>query len=126
MKIIALLLLLFSASCDAGRFRTERSYTNEWASANSGQTKGIRNPDGTSPDIVTKTHVIEVDHARKWYEAIGQVLHYHQFRPKLVPGIVLIVSDSKADAQHLSNFRALLLWLERKHSLKIDHWTVDR
>ncbi len=33
--------------------------------------------DGTRCDIRTRDLVVEVDHAHKWYEGIGQVLHYH-------------------------------------------------
>ena len=32
--------------------------------------------DGTRCDILTSTHAIEVDFAKKWAEAIGQSLNY--------------------------------------------------
>ena len=53
--------------------------------------------DGTRCDILTATHAIEVDFAKKWAEAIGQSLNYAMHTGKR-PGVALIVlspSDNK-------------------------------
>ena len=53
--------------------------------------------DGTRCDILTATHAIEVDFAKKWAEAIGQSLNYALHTGKR-PGVALIVlspSDNK-------------------------------
>ena len=53
--------------------------------------------DGTRCDILTATHAIEVDFAKKWAESIGQSLHYALHTGKR-PGVALIVlapSDNK-------------------------------
>jgi hypothetical protein len=36
----------------------------------------FRLTDGTRADCLTATHAIEIDFARKWYEAVGQSLFY--------------------------------------------------
>ena len=46
--------------------------------------------DGTRCDILTATHAIEVDFAKKWAEAIGQSLHYALHTGKR-PAVALIV-----------------------------------
>ena len=48
--------------------------------------------DRTRVDCLTATHAIEIDFAKKWYEAIGQSLHYGRLTNKL-PGIGLIVRN---------------------------------
>lgn len=53
--------------------------------------------DGTRCDILTPTHAVEVDFAKKWAEAIGQSLNYAMQTGKR-PGVALIVlspSDNK-------------------------------
>lgn len=48
-------------------------------------------------DIVTPTHAIEVDRARKWHEAVGQACHY-ALMLRLKPCIALyFVSDLSAE-----------------------------
>ena len=53
--------------------------------------------DGTRCDILTATHAIEVDFAKKWAEAIGQSLHYalHTGKKPAVALILLSLSENK-------------------------------
>lgn len=49
-------------------------------------------------DIVTLTHAIEVEHAKKWHEAIGQACHYAlMLRRK--PAIALYKNSALSDEQ---------------------------
>ncbi len=48
--------------------------------------------DGTRVDILTDDLAIEVDFARKWYEAIGQACHYSRLSNRK-PGVLLIVKS---------------------------------
>ena len=59
----------------------------------------VRLQDGTRCDIVTKTHAIEADYAKKWAQAIGQSLHYSELLGKK-PGI-LILKRSDSEWRHL-------------------------
>ena len=55
-----------------------------------------RLPDGTRVDILTDDLAIEVDFARKWYEAIGQACHYSRLTNRK-PGILLIVKNASEE-----------------------------
>lgn len=74
--------------------------------------------DGSRCDIVTKTHAIEVDYARKWAEAIGQSLHYSVLTGKL-PGILLIL-EKDSDQKHLQRLQNII----KKRDLGIEVFTV--
>lgn len=58
--------------------------------------ENFRTPDGSYVDILTPTHAIEVDWARKWKEAVGQSLFYAIATGK-EPGIILLVKDWKTE-----------------------------
>ena len=52
--------------------------------------------DGTRVDILTDDLAIEVDFAKKWYEAIGQACHYANLTGKK-PAIILIVREQSQE-----------------------------
>ena len=85
--IIVLLLILIAPALGAH----ERDYQEH---ANKTRFHGITEhvlDDGTRVDILVKgQYVIEVDFAKKWYEAIGQASHY-SYKTKIPPAIYLIV-----------------------------------
>jgi len=56
----------------------------------------VRMRDGTRCDLLTPTHAIEVDYARKWAEGIGQALHYADLTGKK-PGVVLLMTRKLTD-----------------------------
>ena len=68
--------------------------------------------DGGIADIVTETHIYEVDRLAKWHEGIGQVLHYRDESGK--QGVLaLILPDSYSDWVRLEK-------LERKRCKPYD------
>ena len=89
------LLLLILALPLLGK-QSERYYQEKFAKEIDGRVEVVMN-DGTRCDILTATHAIEVDFAKKWAEAIGQSLNYAMQTGKR-PGVALIVlypSDNK-------------------------------
>ena len=78
--------------------QSERYYQEKFAREIGGQIEVVMK-DGTRCDILTSTHAIEVDFARKWAEAIGQSLNYAMQTGKR-PAVALIVlspSDNKEE-----------------------------
>ena len=55
--------------------QSERFYQEKFAREIGGKVEVVMK-DGTRCDILTATHAIEVDFAKKWAEAIGQSLNY--------------------------------------------------
>ena len=51
-------------------------------------------PDRTRVDCLTFKSAIEYDYGPKWYEAIGQSLHYAMFTGRRA-GVVLIIKESE-------------------------------
>lgn len=72
--------------------------------------------DRSRADCLTDTHAVEVEWAHKWYEAVGQSLHYARVSG-LKPGIVLIVRGA-AGERHLGRLRPLA------QELGIDVWVI--
>ena len=76
--------------------QSERYYQEKFAREIGGRVEVLMK-DGARCDILTATHAIEVDFAKKWAEAIGQSLSYAMHTGKR-PGVALIVlspSDNK-------------------------------
>ena len=69
--------------------QSERYYQEKFAKEIGGQVEVVIK-DGTRCDILTATHAIEVDFAKKWAEAIGQSLNYAMQTGKRL-GVALIV-----------------------------------
>ena len=70
--------------------KSEADYTNEFCPA---EAQGIVLDDGTKPDCAAWGYVIEVDWAKgKWYDGIGQALHYSNMSGK-APALVLLVKE---------------------------------
>jgi hypothetical protein len=95
MNRIKLLLLLLTFSLLSAK-QSERHYQTQYAIKIGGKTEVVMK-DRSRCDIVTRTHAIEVDFAKKWAEAIGQSLHYalHTGKRPAVALIVLSPSDNK-------------------------------
>lgn len=79
----------------------ESSYQHAWCSAHNG-IEEYENSDKTRVDCLTDTHAVEFDFANKYYEAIGQALHYGVMTGKK-PKVVLIL-DSKYLNQQMKYF----------------------
>ena len=75
--------------------------------------------DGTRCDILTATHAIEVDFAKKWAEAIGQSLNYAMHTGKR-PGVALIVL-SPSDNKYVERVRKI----SAEYSLGLTIYPID-
>ena len=114
---IILITLLLAATCFAAHKNTERYYQNIWCAEQSGQAEVIL-PDRTRCDCITATHAIEVDFAGKFYEALGQALHYAMFTGKKA-GIMLII-EQETDFKYLDRLNAIVA----HYGLPISVWIV--
>lgn len=56
--------------------------------------------DGTICDLLNKKYAIEIDYTNKWYEAIGQSLHYAIVANRK-PAIILLMKDPETEWKHL-------------------------
>ena len=89
-------LLLFKLLLTLPLFgkQSERYNQEKFAREIGGQVEVVMK-DGTRCDILTATHAIEVDFAKKWAEAIGQSLNYAMHTGKR-PGVALVVLSPQA------------------------------
>ena len=83
---VALMLLM----C-LGAVKNEKYYETLINKTLQGKTSQVT-PAGTFVDILTEDLAIEVDFAKKWYQAIGQACHY-SVEMKRRPAIYLIVRE---------------------------------
>ena len=95
----------------------EKYYIELWSKNNQGVTE-YSLPDRTRVDVVTDEYAVEVDFAHKWYQAIGQSLHY-SLQTKKEPGIVLI-SKSNKDDKYIDRLVAVV----QKYDLPITVWQM--
>lgn len=105
--------LLFSDALQAKK--PERYYQERWCTTWSGKTE-VRMSDGTRCDCVTSTHAVELDFAKKWYEAIGQSLNYARQMNRRA-GVVIVHQGAK-DANKLKSLEDTILF----YQLPIDVW----
>lgn len=92
MKKLSLIIIVLVALTHTA-FANEASYRDAWCSSNNGVAEVI-NDDRTRVDCVTSEYAVEVDYASKWYEAVGQSLHYG-IKTGKKPGILLIMKSDK-------------------------------
>lgn len=104
---MCMMLLLVSTNCWAfetitaekrKHLRSEKFYQDSWCLEQGGIT-GVYLPDGTIVDCVTGSNAVEVDFASKFYEAIGQSLHYSTQTGKKA-GILLIIESPRDEIYH--------------------------
>ncbi len=60
----------------------------------------VRLQDGSRVDLLTDSHAIEVDWARKWAEGIGQASFYAEMTGKQ-PAVLLLFDGSERDQRYL-------------------------
>ena len=64
--------------------------------------------DRTRPDIISESHVYEVDWSHKWKEGVGQAAFYREMTGKR-GGLLLLFPDGvKSEKERLRAYRALL------------------
>jgi len=110
--------LLTSYSVHAKRFHHEKWYQEQWCQEQGGEMEKVLKDD-TRCDCLTDTHVVEMDFADNWYEAVGQSTHYSFQVTGKRAGIVLIL-ESPDDKRHWKR----LINLVDKSELPIDVWAV--
>jgi len=76
--------------------------------------------DKTRIDCLTDTHAIEVEYAKKFYEAIGQSLHYSLNTGKRA-GILLIVNP-ETEFKYWIRLNSVI----QHFNLPIDTWVVEK
>lgn len=79
-------------------------------------------PLGGRYDCMSVTHVIEVEWAKDWYSAVGQVLYYAE-ETKKVPGIILLCESEQIYSEGLCRSYVYRLDYALRHvSAKISIW----
>lgn len=131
--LVALLIVIFwprqyqhqpSADQSSKPPRLEADFQRIWCDQHGAQ-NGFRLPDGTIADAILNGVIIEIDFAKqKWYEAVGQSLHYSRISG-LQPGIVLIVKNKK-ELKYWHNLVALRDHLYLNNGIFIHLWRVNR
>jgi hypothetical protein len=101
------------------RIYTELQYQDIWCNYNNGLQEVVLE-DNTRCDCVTMKNVVEFDFADKWYEAIGQSLHYATQIDNIRPGIVLII-EKESDYRFVKRMNHVI----KTYNLPIDIWTID-
>jgi hypothetical protein len=117
-KFRFLLLLSLGLPFTVSAKQSERYYQEKFAREIGGQVEVVMK-DGTRCDILTATHAIEVDFARKWAEAIGQCLHYSSHTGKK-PAVALIVLD-QSDDKYISRVKQI----SSDFNLDIEIYQID-
>lgn len=112
LGVIVLALTLAAAHAD------EATHAARWCHQHRGQLEYVL-PDRTRVDCLTATHAVEVEWAAKWYQAVGQSLHYAAMTG-LRPGIVLLIQGD-ADNRYL----ARLQYVIDMFMLPIDVWELE-
>lgn len=120
-----LLLILGMLLIATGLFSQERQresyYQQKFAEAINGETEVVLS-DRTRVDIVTNTHVIEVDFGEKWAESIGQSLHYQGMMGSKRAGVLLVIEGKNEE-----RFLDRLVGVAAKYGIDIWvwNWTTD-
>ena len=108
MKTFAFLLsvIFFSVSpALAKHLNVERHYQEIWCQEQGGQAE-VRMVDGTRCDCLSSAMATEVDFAIKFYEGIGQALHYSMLTGK--PGGLLLIVESSKDTKFVERAKMLI------------------
>jgi hypothetical protein len=107
MKTLSLLLtiLFFASPAFAKHINVERYYQDIWCAEQNGQVE-VRMEDGTRCDCLTFDMATEVDFAIKFYEGIGQALHYSMLTSR--PGGLLLIVESPKDAKFVERAKVLI------------------
>lgn len=98
--LIPILFLLASLPVPAGA--GEADYADPWCLARGGRVEVVLS-DRTRADCLTEEFAIEADFARKWYQSIGQAMHYARLTGKR-PGVLLIL-EKPEDKRYLERMK---------------------
>ncbi len=113
-----IILLLLTSPALAKHKKTEKQYQISWCEEFGGQAEVIIS-DRTRCDCLTDQYAIEHDFAAKWYEAIGQSLHYARLTGKRA-GIALMLEKAK-DPERWDNLNMVI----QHFGLPITTWKIE-
>ena len=117
-KFIILAIILWSSTVYAKHINVERYYQDIWCAERNGQVEVVMK-DNTRCDCLTTDMATEVDFARKFYEGIGQALHYSMLTGK--PGGLLLIVEQQSDWKYVDRARDLVEF----YSLPITIYTIQ-
>ncbi len=118
ITILTIVLCLIPMLLFAKHLHPEKYYQNSWCAEQDGQVE-YRLPDMTRCDCLTETYAVEVDFARKWYEAVGQSLYYSMQTGKRA-GILLII-ESEKDMKYWIRLNSTI----QHFGLPVDTWMIE-
>lgn len=96
----------------------EADYADPWCAAQGGVAEKVQ-ADRTRVDCLLPGFAVEVEHAHKWAEAMGQALHYGRMTGRM-PGVMLILKKP-GDARFVRRLNAdAEYW-----GLPLFVWTVE-
>lgn len=107
-----LILILSAAAYAAPRLHLEKVYQKAWCDKAKGQME-YKLRDGTRVDCLTTNYAIEVEFADKWYQSVGQALHYARLTGEQ-PAVLLII-EQKSDWKHYWQLKKIA----KKNDIKI-------
>ena len=81
--------LSWCTDSEAKRMQREDTYNREWCTGAGGSAE-VRLQDRTRVDCLTQERAVEADFADKWYEAVGQAIHYAILTERQ-PAVLLII-----------------------------------
>ena len=115
-KLILISLFIFVPLFVLSQTRqSEKYYQTEFAKKIDGSPE-VYLTDRTRVDVMTDTHVFEVDFAEKWAESVGQSLHYEEMTKK--QAAVLLVMEGTKDERFLIR----LMRIASKHGIEVWVW----
>ncbi len=117
MKKIIFFILFIPAIAFGGHTHPEKWYQDKWCAEMGGQAEVILQ-DSTRCDCNTDQNAVEVDFARKWYEAVGQSLYYSMMTGKRA-GILLII-ESDDDLKYWQRMNETIKYF----NLPVDCWMI--
>jgi hypothetical protein len=117
-KFIVIAIILWSSIAYAKHINVERHYQDIWCAEQNGQVEVIMK-DGTRCDCLTKDMATEVDFARKFYEGIGQALHYSMLTGR--PGGLLLIVEQPSDWKYVDRARDIVEF----YNLPITVYTIQ-
>jgi hypothetical protein len=119
MSKLIITMLFFPLLVPISCFGHEKIYQEKWCAEQKGKTE-VSLPDGTRCDCITAKNAIEIEYAKKWYEAIGQSLYYSLQTGKRA-GVVLIL-ETKKDYKYWIRLNTTIAHFK----LPIDTWKIDK
>lgn len=114
---LVLIFFLITPSCFSAHLHSEKSYQRAWQEKFGGIIE-YQNNDYTRVDVLTTTHAIEFDFAKKWAESIGQALYY-QYKTGKRAKVVLIIENPQKDFIYYNRVKAL----SKIHDFDIEYVT---